>query len=1004
MRNALNLCGCLLLSAAVLLACAGAARAGLIGDTLAEAGVSDEQVQIAGDALYNAATAAAIGGKRGAESGRGISGALGDLALNSGEITCSLWLIQLRSHFRNLISTTERARALGEDPAEIARLDDLIAKTQDFALKLEAACTKVGWLIQDPAPEWKTVNRLKSAVGLGPAADKAPTTPAPPAPPAPPPLPEGGNAADLQCRNVCSGIFEAYANALANSRNKYAEADRLRKGELADATRNEARAESNLKEVRANPRMDPRNIRRDELALEKASAATAQAQARVDRVTAEGDALARRSQDLLERLKECVKGCRKQMKDMSGLDATRIDTYFTGQVRDGGSAQDAQRYTTLSGDPGNRTATAKPSAKLVAKPLPKGVPDPVPKPKPVAVGKDGPPAVKDGTGGEPPKIAPDKAGAASPQTSILDTIDDGKFRQQAGQADALTAAACPKCAALADRLALLTKALAEEDVKLARYRRLYYDAMAEREKSKDINDPAQVKWWIELAAAGEEMIRRQAVKVEGVERAVEDLRRQLADCNKTCVPPPAAKVVDPPPPPTKPAIATGAAPQAYCPACDARQQAVVRKQAEIDAANAVLDKMRAGYTDAVVKSGQDTRVSNDPAAIKQAMDLVAQVEASIQRQGDKVRKLEQDMEPLQRSLAECNKTCAPPPAPKVVDPPPKAAVSTGCYFDMPKPITIGPKATYGITDDLAKSVAAAAGGFLGGRTGMGGSSSGGGMFGGGMMGGGPMGGGSALPPSGPDKPKLATDPVRDKQKFTEPTTGTVIQVGSQYRPDGKLLVSIGIDNAADKGVVHQAALERVQYLPSGECGKQAIEPVEWVHYSIWEDWWAKIRIRTYVSVDGGPWRQTSDTGWQDWGSGSRLIESGTMKADQIPGTAWGSMGADRAFGGPRSAGAVFNAGKPIVVDKPAPERLVIHITQPGKDPVSTVPFALYPTYSMTGGVKYTDKQPDFSEFFRHQKLDDGGMQTIDPPATGPAQPQGSILDSIDTSIKTMPMR
>jgi len=95
----------------------------------------------------------------------------------------------------------------------------------------------------------------------------------------------------------------------------------------------------------------------------------------------------------------------------------------------------------------------------------------------------------------------------------------------------------------------------------------------------------------------------------------------------------------------------------------------------------------------------------------------------------------------------------------------------------------------------------------------------------------------------------------------------------------------------------------------------------------------------------------------------------------------------------------------MVVDMPAPERLVIHITQPGKDPVSTVPFALYPTYGATGNVKYTDKQPDFSEFFRHQRMRiDGGMTTIDPPATGPAQPAGSILDSIDTSIKTMPMR
>ena len=153
-------------------------------------------------------------------------------------------------------------------------------------------------------------------------------------------------------------------------------------------------------------------------------------------------------------------------------------------------------------------------------------------------------------------------------------------------------------------------------------------------------------------------------------------------------------------------------------------------------------------------------------------------------------------------------------------------------------------------------------------------------------------------------------------------------------------------------------MERMQQLPDGSCGRQVAEPIEWLHYSIWEDWWAKIRIQRYQSVDGGPWRRTHDSGWQDWGSGTRLLGSGTLSADQIPGTAWGSMGADRAFGGPRAAGAVFDPGKPQIVGQPASnERLVVHVTQPGKDPVTTVPFTLYPTYGADGGVKYTDKAP-----------------------------------------------
>ena len=1005
MRIALNLCGWVLLSTAVLLAGAGDSRAGLVGKALGDAGM-DEQVQNAGEALYNAATAAAIGGKRGADAGRGITGAMSELALNSGEITCSLWLIQLRAHFRNLVSTAERARALGEDAAEIARLDDLIAKTQDFALKLEAACTKVGWLLQDPAEDWKTVNRLKGALGMGPAGDKPAAEP-PPAPPAPPPLPEGWNAADLHCRNMCSGIFEAYANALANSRNKRAEADRLRNGELADANRRQARAQSNLDEVRANPSMDPRNVRRDEMELKKTSDATAQAQAKVDRATAEADAYARRSQELLERLKECIKACRKDVKDLSGLDATRIDTYFTGQVRDGGSAQDAQRFTTLSGDPENRTVTSKPSPKPMAKPALKGPANPPPKPKPIAVGKDGDPAAKDGTGGEQTKVAPDKTAVGMPQTSILDTIDDGEFRQMGY---GLSMAACPKCQQIADDLATARKALAESRKLLQQGR----EAMSRMLLDKTAADYGGPAGYADVQQGVERVVQYRAQRVELHEREEEFFRRQLEECNKTCVTPP-EKLVDPPP---KPVVATDPAPQAYCQPCEARAKALTAKQAELDAAIKELERQRKNYTDTVVvHQGQDRRVARDPAIIKQAIDLVQQTELTIQRQGEAVRKLEGEMDTLRRGLDECNKSCGPPPPKPIADPPPKPAISTGCNFAPVKPVVIGPKATYGATDDLMKSVAGAASSSF---PSMGGGM-GGGMMGGGMFGGGGMLGGPSPQPLGADKPKLATDPVRNKQTFTEPMTGTVIQVGSQFRPDGKLLVSIGVDKAADKGIIHQAALERVQYLPDGECGKQAIEPVEWVPYTIWEDWWAKIRIRTYVSVDGGPWRQTSDTGWKDWGSGSRLLESGVMKADQIPGTAWGSMGADRAFGGPRGAGAVFDAGKPIALDKPVPERLVIHVTQPGKDPVSTVGFALYPTYGTGGKITYSDKAPDIDAILREMRPDKGGgmqridppstaapsplremqldkgggMQRIDPPSTAAPMPSGSILDTLE---------
>jgi len=272
---------------------------------------------------------------------------------------------------------------------------------------------------------------------------------------------------------------------------------------------------------------------------------------------------------------------------------------------------------------------------------------------------------------------------------------------------------------------------------------------------------------------------------------------------------------------------------------------------------------------------------------------------------------------------------------------------TACAFPAAQPVTIGPREKFGYGDEqkageVGKAAIGILGGFLGGRGG------------GGRSGGGPLQGGSP----GADKPRLADDPIRDKQAFVHQQTGTAIKVGGQYRSDGRLLVSVDVDKAEDKGVVHQATMERLVLQPDGSCKTQVAEPVEWQHYEIWEDWWAKIRIQRYESVDGGPWRKTHDTGWRDWGSGSRLLESGTMSADQIPRTAWGAMGADRAFGGPRSAGALFDPGKPLVTGQPAAaERLVVHVTRPGQDPVTTVPFVLYPTYGADGKVSYGGTAP-----------------------------------------------
>ena len=400
---------------------------------------------------------------------------------------------------------------------------------------------------------------------------------------------------------------------------------------------------------------------------------------------------------------------------------------------------------------------------------------------------------------------------------------------------------------------------------------------------------------------------------------------------------------------------------------DSYSYARSRNTAEIRHKIEVFEKMLQGLRD------DETYINN---MIRAAQERKARLDADLKR--------------LQAELEDCLKRCRG--VAQIGD----KSVRTGgeCAFAPAKPVTIGPREQFGYGEEqkageVGKAALGILGGFLGGRGG-----------GGGGGGGSPFQSG----PSGGDKPRLADDPIRDKQTFTDAQTGTAIQVGAQYRPDGKLLVSVGVDKAEDKGVVHQATMERLQYLPSGGCSTQVAEPVDWLHYEIWEDWWAKIRIQRYESVDGGPWRKTHDTGWRDWSSGTRLLESGTMSTDQIPRTAWGSMGADRAFGGPRAAGALFDPGKPTVTGQPAAERLVVHVSQPGKDPVTTIPFTLYPTYGADGKVKYTDQTPDWNAL-RMQRVPDkmgGGMQQIDPPATGDA-PRESILDSIDSGVGKTPL-
>ena len=102
-------------------------------------------------------------------------------------------------------------------------------------------------------------------------------------------------------------------------------------------------------------------------------------------------------------------------------------------------------------------------------------------------------------------------------------------------------------------------------------------------------------------------------------------------------------------------------------------------------------------------------------------------------------------------------------------------------------------------------------------------------------------------------PPLANGPIRDKRLFLHPETGTAIKVGGQTRPDGKLLVSIAVDKAEDKGVVHYATLGYLQPQADGSCHLRVAEPSEWALRNlgrlVGQDSHTALRKR-----HGGPWR------------------------------------------------------------------------------------------------------------------------------------------------------
>ncbi len=117
------------------------AQAGPVGSALGELGM-DAETQTLGDTLQSELAALKTQGN----TVRGASGALSELALNSGELICNSWLIGFNVKIRNMIIENEK---LSGD-VKIRHLQ-AITRMREFVSKLELECTRVG-LVGDGGP------------------------------------------------------------------------------------------------------------------------------------------------------------------------------------------------------------------------------------------------------------------------------------------------------------------------------------------------------------------------------------------------------------------------------------------------------------------------------------------------------------------------------------------------------------------------------------------------------------------------------------------------------------------------------------------------------------------------------------------------------------------------------------------------------------------------------------------------------------------------------------
>lgn len=488
---------------------------------------------------------------------------------------------------------------------------------------------------------------------------------------------------------------------------------------------------------------------------------------------------------------------------------------------------------------------------------------------------------------------------------------------------------CPQCQSKAAELRRVSGELESKKRELAeilrdvRNEEEYKRELTVKEKGREFlkDDPNIGKEIEELKKKLEGLPgkkERQAVlesEIRELEARKSKLGQELGECRKKCREQPGGSPAGPQESPP-----TGSPSSAGCPDCKSIADELDRARAELEKKKEEVRRLEAdieslskkimekeseldeldGWGDFVPKSGAERTEYQ-----RRRFELfyeIKELRDEREHKGYEILAIEDGMENISKrikEIEECGKKC-PVPGKETCPPTPFG------------PIKIGPQLKFGSgASNTAKDVAK---GVLGGLIG--------GILGGGGGGGGPSGMGETA-----DRPPLDTNPFRKMNTFTDSNTGTAICLAGKQTEKG-VLIATGVEKGDGKPTIHSITLHR-----DDDCS--IMMPDKYFLYELWANWWISVSWTRTTYVDNQAVKRESG-GWSS--SGSELIGRGVFAADQAgEDSVWKHFGFDRATGGAKTVGAEFqNLAKGGVVK--LPDKAVVHITQPDKDPVTTVPF------------------------------------------------------------------